>query len=100
MPSQTSGEARPVTPVQPHSGARCAVATAPRFRKDLRAVMQTGLSASCSQGLPKPVGEARTLLEFGGVGETLQDGIVAGRFEELEHGRENAVQPGRSVPDV
>src|SRR4030095_14923983 len=58
----TSGEAKPLIPVHDHALSRSAVSVAPRFKRSSDTSTHTTLSASCSQGLPKP--EGRTCICF------------------------------------
>ena len=52
----TSGEAKPLTPVQDHALPVSATSVAPRFKRNSDTSTHATLRASCSQGLPKPVG--------------------------------------------
>src|SRR5205085_3066147 len=63
-------------------------------------VTQVTLTASASHGLRMPVGLSWVSMEFGGVGKTLQHGIVPGRLEQFQEGPEDSVQRRVAVPDV
>src|SRR5206468_9172474 len=52
----TSGEAKPLTPVQDHALSVFATSVAPRFNRNSDTSTHATLRASCSQGLPKPEG--------------------------------------------
>ncbi|PYL56023.1 MAG: hypothetical protein DMF31_13535 [Verrucomicrobia bacterium] len=52
----TSGEAKPLTPVQDHALSVFATSVAPRFKRNSDASTHATLRASCNQGLPKPEG--------------------------------------------
>ena len=53
---QTSGEAKPLSPVQDHALSVSATSVAPRFKSNSDTSTQATLRTSCSQGLPKPEG--------------------------------------------
>src|SRR4030095_8478313 len=59
---QTSGEIRPLTPVQDHALSGSATSVAPRFKRSSETNTQITLNASCSHGLPKP--EVRFCIRF------------------------------------
>src|SRR4030095_2488313 len=52
----TSGEAKPLTPVQDHALSVFATSIAPLFKRNSDTTTHATLRASCSQGLPKPEG--------------------------------------------
>src|SRR4029077_7775995 len=52
----TSGEAKPLTPVQDHALSVFATSVAPRFKRNSDTSTHATLRASCSQGLRKPEG--------------------------------------------
>src|ERR1700746_2815437 len=52
----TSGEAKPLTPVQDHALSVSATSVAPRFKRNSDTSTHATLRASCSQGFPKPEG--------------------------------------------
>src|SRR5215469_16566673 len=52
----TSGDARPLIPVQENASSGAAMSVAPRFKSSSEANTHTTLTASCSHGLPKPDG--------------------------------------------
>src|SRR6266545_3206309 len=61
----TSGEAKPLTPVQDHALSVFATSVAPRFNRNSDTSTHATLRASCSQGLPKP--EGRFCIRFSSV---------------------------------
>src|SRR5215475_7584609 len=52
----TSGEAKPLTPVQDHALSVSATSVAPRFKRNSDTSTHATLRASCSQGFAKPEG--------------------------------------------
>src|SRR6266480_5209044 len=58
----TSGEAKPLTPVQDNALSGSAISVAPRFKRSSETNTQTTLTISCSHGLPKP--EVRFCIRF------------------------------------
>src|ERR1044072_3305663 len=52
----TSGEAKPLTPVQDHALCVFATSVAPLFKRNSDTSTHATLRTSCSQGLPKPEG--------------------------------------------
>src|SRR6478672_8670355 len=52
----TSGEAKPLRPVQDHALPVFATCVAPRFKRNSDTSTHATLRTSCSQGLPKPEG--------------------------------------------
>src|SRR4029450_18555 len=58
----TSGEAKPLTPVQDHALSGSAMSVAPRFKRSSETNTQITLNVSCSHGLPKP--EGRSCIRF------------------------------------
>src|ERR1044071_6104117 len=61
----TSGEAKPLTPVQDHALSVFATSVAPRFNRNSDTSTHATLRASCSQGVPKP--EGRFCIRFSSV---------------------------------
>src|SRR4029077_6149981 len=64
IPSQTSGDSSPVTPVQDQACARFAVSEAPRLSSSSETNTHTTLSASCNHGLAKPEGRSRIAYSY------------------------------------
>src|SRR5918996_4415633 len=54
----TSGESKPLTPVQDHALSGSATSVAPRFKRSSETNTHSTLKASCSHGLPKPEGRS------------------------------------------
>src|SRR5437762_11998349 len=52
----TSGDAKPLIPVQENASFGAATSLAPRFKRSSEANTHTTLRPSCSDGLPKPDG--------------------------------------------
>src|SRR5439155_6185639 len=55
----TSGEARPLIPVQEKALSGSAISVAPRFKRNSDTSTQATLKPSCSHGLPNPEGRSR-----------------------------------------
>jgi hypothetical protein len=56
IPHHTSGDAKPLIPVQENASSGAATSLAPRFKRSSEANTHTTLRPSCSHGLPKPNG--------------------------------------------
>src|SRR5881396_6347 len=52
----TSGDAKPLIPVQENASSGAATSLAPRFKRSSEANTNTTLKPSCSHGFPKPDG--------------------------------------------
>src|SRR4030095_7688029 len=73
IPHHTSGEAKPLTPVQDHALPGSATSVAPRFKRNSDTSTHATLRASCSQGSPKPVG--RFCIRFSSAPSSSRKGI-------------------------
>src|SRR6266550_5487307 len=109
---QTSGEIRPLTPVQDHALSGSAMSVAPRFKRSSETNTQITLNVSCSHGLPKP--EGRSCIRFSsppssrrnqfryrgectsskliGVRESPQDGVLTRRSKILDRAPEYRIE--------
>ena len=56
MAHHTSGDAKPLIPVQENASSGAATSVAPRFKRSSEANTHTTLKPSCSHGFPKPDG--------------------------------------------
>src|SRR5437868_3030738 len=56
MANHTSGDAKPLIPVQEKALSGCATSIAPRFKRSSETNTQRTLKPRCSHGLPKPEG--------------------------------------------
>src|SRR5437667_420055 len=59
MAHHTSGDTRPLIPVQENALSGSATSVAPRFKRSSDTKTQATLKTSCSQGLPNPEGRSR-----------------------------------------
>src|SRR5947207_9253741 len=74
----TSGEAKPLTPVQDHALSVFATSVAPRFKRNSETSTHATLRASCSRGLPKP--EGRFCICFSSVQSNRRNQFRIGMF--------------------
>src|SRR5215218_5604092 len=61
----TSGDAKPLIPVQENASSGAATSLAPRFKRSSEANTHTTLKPSCSHGFPKPDGRCRAFFICG-----------------------------------
>src|SRR6266581_7474820 len=109
----TSGEAKPLTPVQDNALSGSAISVAPRFKRSSETNTQITLNVSCSHGLPKPEGRSRIRLfnlpschgnrirtsKLIGVWKSAQDWIVPRRPQIFDHSAEDRIQKRARVHD-